>query len=47
MQQKWLFRFPEAWLDQPITALRAQHGIDILLPEERDTGHLIHWSGVY
>lgn len=47
MKQKWPFRFPDAWLDQPIAALRAQHGIDILLPEERDTGQLILWSGVY
>jgi len=47
MTQKWPFQFPEEWLDQPITSLRARHGIDVLMPEERSTGQLIEWSGVY
>ena len=47
MTQKWPFQFPEEWLDQPIVVLRARHGIDVLLPEERETGQLIEWSGVY
>ena len=47
MTQKWPFQFPEEWLDQPIVALRVRHGIDVLLPEERETGQLIEWSGAY
>lgn len=47
MSHKWPFQFPEAWLDQPILALRDRHGISILSREERDTGDLIEWSGQY
>ena len=47
MTEKWPFQFPEAWLDQPVSALRARHGISILSGEERDTGGLLEWSGEY
>lgn len=47
MIKKWPFQFPEEWLDLPISSLRNTHGIDILGPDERDTGQLIWWSGVY
>jgi hypothetical protein len=44
---KWPFQFPEAWLDQSVASLRAQHGISILTLEERATGDLLEWSGQY
>ena len=47
MTHKWPFQFPEAWLDQSIASLRAQHGISILTLEERATGDLLEWSGQY
>lgn len=47
MTHKWPFQFPEEWLDQPVTALRAQHGIIILTQEERATGDTLEWSGKY
>lgn len=47
MKQKWPFQFPDEWLNQPIATLRERHGINILGVEERDTGRLIQWSGVY
>ena len=47
MTRKWPFQFPEEWLDHSIAALRAQHGIQILTIEERQTGGLMAWSGQY
>ena len=47
MTHKWPFQFPEEWLDQSVAALRAQHGIIVLAPEERATGDLLEWSGQY
>lgn len=47
MKHKWPFQFPEEWLDLSISELRAMHGISILGGEERNTGALIEWSGVY
>ena len=47
MTHKWPFQFPEVWLDHPVSALRAQHGISILTPQERATGDLLEWSGQY
>ena len=47
MSKKWPFQFPEEWLDQPVAALRAQHGISILTIKERETGELLTWSGQY
>ena len=47
MTHKWPFRFPEEWLDQSVTALRAQHGISILTQEERATGDTLEWRGKY
>ena len=47
MSDKWPFRFPQEWLDHSIAALRAQHGIQILTIEERQTGDLMTWSGQY
>ena len=47
MSEKWPFQFPEEWLDQSVSALRAQHGIRILTVEERETGDLLKWSGQY
>jgi len=47
MREKWPIQFPEAWLDQPISELRARHGISILSRAERDTGDLLEWSGEY
>ena len=47
MSNKWPFRFPQEWLDHSIAALRAQHGIQILTIEERQTGDLMTWSGQY
>ena len=47
MREKWPFQFPEAWLDRPISELRARHGISILSRVERDTGDLLEWSGEY
>ena len=47
MTRKWPFQFPEEWLDHPVVALRAQHGITTLTPEERATGDLLQWSGQY
>ena len=47
MTHKWPFQFPEAWLDQSVASLRAQHGISILTLEERATGDLLEWSGQY
>ena len=47
MTHKWPFQFPEAWLDQSVASLRAQHGISILTQKERATGDLLQWSGQY
>ena len=47
MTHKWPFQFPEEWLDHSVAALRAQHGISTLTPEERATGDLMQWSGQY
>lgn len=47
MTQKWPFQFPEAWLDQSIATLRAQHGIRLLTEDERATGAILEWSGQY
>ena len=47
MTHKWPFQFPEAWLDQSVASLRAQHGISVLTLEERATGDLLEWSGQY
>ena len=47
MTRKWPFQFPEEWLDHSVVALRAQHGITTLTPEERATGDLLQWSGQY
>lgn len=47
MSQKWPFEFPAEWLDRSIIDLRAQHGIAVLVPEERETGDLLQWSGQY
>ena len=47
MTHKWPFRFPEEWLDHPVVALRAQHGISTLTPKERATRDLLQWSGQY
>ena len=47
MSEKWPFQFPEEWLDQSVSALRAQHGIRTLTVEERETGDLLKWSGQY
>ena len=47
MSQKWPFEFPEEWFDRSIVDLRAQHGIVVLVPEERETGDLLQWSGQY
>ena len=49
MTRKWPFQFPEEWLDHPVVALRAQHGITTLTPEERATGesHQLELEGVF
>ena len=47
MTHKWPFQFPEEWLDHPVVALRAQHGISTLTPEERATCDSLQWSGQY
>ena len=47
MRTKWPFQFPDEWLDRPVSVLRAEHGIVVLLPNERDTGPWIQWSGQY
>ena len=47
MTHKWPFQFPEEWLEHPVAALRALHGISTLTPEERATGDLLQWSGQY
>ena len=47
MTHKWPFQYTEEGLDHLVSALRAQHGISILTPEERATGELLQWSGQY
>lgn len=47
MTNKWPLQFPEEWLDHPVAALRARHGIITLTPQERATGDLLRRSGQY
>ena len=35
MKKKWPFKVPEEYLSMKISDLREEHGIKILLPEER------------
>ena len=35
MKKKWPFKMPEEYLSMKISDLRKEHGIKILLPEER------------
>ena len=44
---KWLFQFPDEWLNRPVGELRAEYGMVVLLPNELDRGPLIQWSGQY
>ena len=35
MKKKWPFKMPDEYLSMKISDLREEHGIKILLPEER------------